>query len=131
MFYILIIGHATSVLLLLEHKALPNMTNHRKNTPLHIACSHLHYPVIKILLQHGARKDILNQGKKFCYQTPQKQRDRDTIWRHINRLVFLLDQNEDIHIAFSFTTPHSKQSLCLFCCLFKCYISSLYNLCPY
>lgn len=49
------------VVLLLEHGADPNVTNHRGNTALHLAVHAGSVSVAGILLQHNARIDAHNE----------------------------------------------------------------------
>lgn len=73
------------VALLLQSKANPNIVNRRENTPLFVAIEKGNFPVVKALLDSGARYNLKNVDKK----TPRilaKEGVNKRIFQLINKL---------------------------------------------
>lgn len=54
-------GHASTVKLLLSHKAQMDAVDLLKHTPLFRACEMGHMEVVQALIEHGAAVDVMDQ----------------------------------------------------------------------
>ncbi|KAH1009350.1 hypothetical protein HUJ04_001716 [Dendroctonus ponderosae] len=85
-------GNTETTLKLLTLKALPDVVNARRQTPLHLACIHQHKPIIKILADSNAKMNI----KDHLGQTPLFY-----LANSPSLAEFLIAQGADINISNS------------------------------
>jgi ankyrin repeat protein len=103
-------GHIDALRILLESKASPNICNSRHNTALHVACAQLHYSIVRMLLQNGAAYNLQNLAGKFCFQTPQKHRDRDRMEQAVKHITNNLNLKAELERAALINKTQSKRS---------------------